>query len=210
MLSDVLQNEHFILPDNYKDSLWGMDKAAPYHTLRGKGLNKLTLGVIGYGNVGKVVVNMAILLGIRVLVYDHHPIFRPVPAGAEIVSKEFLLENSDFVSLHCNNKAHKIVMGQEEFKKMKRNAYFINTARGDLVDERALIKALDEEVIAGAALDVTAQEPLLPNNPLIKAKNILITPHIAGATDEVIQIGTDMAIYHIREFMTNKAWEDTL
>lgn len=208
VLTDSLQNKHFILPDNYKDSLWGMDKSAPYHTLRGKGLNRITLGVIGYGNVGKVVVSMAILLGIRVLVYDHHPIFRPVPAGAEIVSKEYLLENADFISLHCNNKEHKIVIGQEEFNKMRHDAFFINTARGDLVDEGALIKALAEGAIAGAALDVTAHEPLLPNDPLIKAKNILITPHIAGATEEVVQIGTDMAIYHIREFLANRMWED--
>ena len=204
---DVLQNQEFVLPEKYRDSLWGMDCSAPYHTLRGKGLHNMVLGVIGYGNIGRVVVNLAVLLGIRVLVYNHHPIVRPVPAGVEIVEKDELLSRSDFVSLHCNNRAHEIVMGSEEFAKMKKDAYFINTARGDLVDEPALLEALENGVIGGAALDVTRKEPLPPDSPLIRGKNLILTPHIAGATDEVIQTGTDMAIYHIREFLANLEWE---
>lgn len=206
--TDTLQNQNFILPENYRDSLWGMDRFAPYHILRGKGMHNMVLGVIGYGNVGRVVVNLAVLLGIRVLVYNHHPIVRPVPAGVEIVDKETLLKNADFVSLHCNNRTHEIVMGANEFALMKKDAYFINTARGDLVDEDALLCALESEQISGAALDVTKKEPLPPNSPLIHGKNLILTPHIAGATDEVIQTGTDMAIYHIREFLTNEEWEE--
>ena len=206
VLSDTLQNETFILPDKYRDSLWGMDSRSPYHTLRGKGIHKLTLGVIGYGNVGKVVVKYAVVLGIHVLVYNHHPILSPVPAGVEVVDREYLLKNADYVSLHCNNRTHEVVMGVEEFSKMRSDAYFINTARGDLVDEKALIYALDSGQIRGAALDVTRHEPLPPNDPLIKAKNIFITPHIAGATDEVVETGTDMAIYYLREYMSDM-WE---
>lgn len=203
VLSDSLQNEKFILPEKYKDSLWGMDSNSPYHSLRGKGLHYLTLGVIGYGTVGRVVVNMSILLGIHVLVYNHHPIISPIPAGVEVVDRDYLLSHSDYVSLHCNNREHKVVMGKEEFSKMKEGAYFINTARGDLVDEDALIEALNSDHLSGAALDVTRHEPLLPHDPLILAKNIFITPHIAGATDEVIQNGTDMAIYHLREYLAD-------
>lgn len=207
VLSDTLQHQSFVLPDKYKDSLWGMDKSSPYHAFRGKGIHNLTLGIIGYGNVGRVVVNMATLLGIHVLVYNHHPIVRPVPAGVEVVDLDYLLANSDYISLHCNNRQHKVVIGENEFSKMKKGAYFINTARGDLIDEDALIRFLNEEHLSGAALDVTRKEPLPINSPLIHAKNIFITPHIAGAADEVIQIGTDMAIYHIREFLTN-IWEE--
>lgn len=207
VLSDTLQREKYILPDKYKDSLWGMDVNSPYHTLRGKGIQKLTLGVIGYGNVGKVVVRYAVALGIHVLVYNHHPIHSPIPAGVEVVDFHYLLKKSDFVSLHCNNKNHKIVMGKEEFDIMQPESYFINTARGDLVDEEALIKALNDGKIKGAALDVTQKEPLPINDPLIKAKNIFITPHIAGATEEVVEIGTDMAIYYLREYLS-EMWED--
>ena len=203
VLSEKLQEQKFVLPDKYKDSLWGMDKTSPYHIFRGKGIHNLTLGVIGYGNIGKIVVNMAVLLGIHVMVYTHHAIVGPVPAGVEEVSFDYLLNNSDYVSLHCNNRAHKVVMGEEEFNKMKSGAYFINTARGDLVDEQALIKVLDSGHLSGATLDVTRNEPLQVNDPLIHARNIFITPHIAGATEEVIQKGTDMVIYHLREFLND-------
>lgn len=202
VLSDALQKEKFILPEKYRDSLWGMDRNSPYHTLRGKGIHSLTLGIIGYGNVGRVVVNYAVLLGIHVMVYNHHPIMLPVPAGVELVDKDYLLRNSDYVSLHCNNRSSEIVMGTHEFAIMKPDAYFINTARGDLVDEAALIHALDSGLIKGAALDVTRQEPLPQKSPLIKARNIFLTPHIAGSADEVVETGTDMAIYHLREYIS--------
>lgn len=203
VLSDQLQVQKFIMPEAYKDSLWGMDINSPYHSLRGKGLHTITLGIIGYGNVGRVVVNMAVLLGIHVLIYNHHSILSPVPAGAEIVGFDELLERSDYISLHCTNREHKVIIGKKELNKMKSDAYFINTARGDLVDEAALINALDNNKIKGAALDVTMHEPLLPNDPLIKAKNIFLTPHIAGAANEVIENGTDMAIYHLREYLSD-------
>lgn len=202
ILADSLQCEKYLFPENYRDSLWGMDDSSPYHRFRGKGMRNITLGVIGYGNVGRVIVNSAVLLGIRTLVYNHHPIAGTVPAGVEVVDKDYLLMNSDFVSLHCSNKSREIVMGRREFELMKNEAYFINTARGDLVDEDALIDALNNGGISGATLDVTKEEPLPVNSPLIHAKNIFLTPHIAGATDEVIQIGTDMVIYHLREYLS--------
>lgn len=203
ILEDSLQQRKFILPTEYRDSLWGMDINSPYHIFRGRGLHNLVLGVIGYGNIGRVVVNMAITLGIHVLVYNHHPILSPIPAGVEIVTKKELLEKSDFVSIHCNNKEGVTVIGKEELRMMKKTSILINTARGDLVDEEELISALNNNVIAGAAIDVTQKEPLPMNSPLIYAKNIFLTPHIAGAADEVIQIGTDMAIYHLRDFLND-------
>lgn len=206
VLDDTLQNQDFFLPKEYRDSLWGMDSKSPYHSFRGKGLSNITLGIIGYGNIGRTVANMANLLGINVLVYNHHPIISPVPAGIDVVDYDFLLKNSDYISLHCSNREKKILISKSDFLKMKQGAYFINTARGNLVDEEALIEALEVEHLSGAALDVTTQEPLPPNSPLIKAKNIFLTPHIAGAADEVIQIGTDMVIYHLRNFLYDN-WE---
>lgn len=203
VLSDKLQNQRSVLPEKYGDTLWGMDASSPYHTLRGKGLSNITCGIVGYGNVGRCVANMAVLLGIEVLIYNHHPIVSPVPAGAKIVDRDYLFENSDYISVHCSNPNHEIIFGEKEFQKMKEGTYFINTARGDLVDELALIESLNCGHLRGATLDVTSHEPLPPNSPLIYAQNIFITPHIAGAADEVIQIGTDMAIYHLREYLTN-------
>lgn len=207
VLGDQLQKKKFVKPENYKDSLWGMDNQSPYHVFRGKGIHNITCGIIGYGNVGRCVANMAVLLGINVLIYNHHPIVSPVPAGAKIVDWDYLLANSDYISVHCNNPDHQIIFGQQVFEQMKEGAYFINTARGDLVDEKALIDSLNNGHLRGAALDVTRQEPLPPNSPLIHAKNIFLTPHIAGAADEVIQIGTDMAIYHLREYLIN-VWQN--
>lgn len=209
VLSDELQHKKSILPEKYGDALWGMDSTSPYHTLRGRGLRNITCGIIGYGNVGRCVANMAVLLGIEVLIYNHHPIVSPVPAGAKIVTRDYLFEHSDYISVHCSNHKHKIVFGKEEFQKMRKGTYFINTARGDLVDEEALMESLNSGHLRGATLDVTAQEPLPLNSPLIHTKNIFITPHIAGAADEVVQIGTDMAIYHLREYLTN-VWRTEL
>lgn len=208
VLSDTLQKQQFILPKKYKDSLWGMDKNSPYHVFRGKGLSGITLGVIGYGNVGKSVVKKAVLLGMNVLVCNHHSIVSNIPKGVSVCEMDELLAKSDFVSLHCNNRNHRTIIGMDELKKMKRQSYFINTARGDLVDEDALIEALNSGIISGAILDVTKNEPLQPNNPLIRAKNIFITPHIAGAADEVCERGTDMAIYYLREYLNDYDCED--
>ncbi len=208
VLADVLQKQKYVLPQKYKDSLWGMDISSPYHVFRGKGLHNITLGVIGYGNVGKKVVEIALKLGMKVMVYNHNPITTFISEDVQVVDKDYLLSNCDYISLHCNNKMHRIEIGEKEFSMMKAGAFFINTARGDLVDENALISNLNSGHLSGAALDVTQHEPLPSHSPLISATNIFITPHIAGASDEVIQIGTDMAIDHLRDFIKKMEHEN--
>lgn len=204
VLKGVLQQERYLLPDNYKDSLWGMDSDSPYRRFRGRGLRNITLGVVGYGNVGRVVVRYAISLGMHVSLYDHHRVMNQIPSGVTVVrNMEELLEMSDYISLHCTNRTHEVLMGEREFSKMHRNAFFINTARGDLVDEDALCQALNENRIRGAVLDVTRNEPLPNNSKIIGAKNIMITPHIAGASEEVTDYCTDMSIYYLREYLSN-------
>lgn len=195
---EILQKQKFKKPAEYKDSLWGMDYNSPYHIFRGKGLQNIKLGIIGYGKVGSVVADMAVALGMKVMVYDHSA--KDFPVTIEAVSLDKLLKECDFVSLHCNNKNHKVVIGRDEFNKMKNDAVFINTARGDLVDEDELVKALDDGIIGGAVIDVTRHEPLQVGDKLIKAKNLVITPHIAGAADVVIGNGTQMVIDAIHEF----------
>lgn len=201
ILTNELQKQCFCKTVNYKDSLWGMDEKSPYHIYRGKGLHNILLGIVGYGHTGKAVTKMAVAMGIKVLLCSHHATEKDLPDGVEIVSMDDLLKRSDYVSLHCIKTDNKVVIGREELVAMKPSAYLINAARWDVLDEEALIEALDQHIISGAALDVTQHEPLLPDDKIIKAENIFITPHIAGATDEVIDHCTDMVKGYLRVFL---------
>lgn len=201
VLSDDLQQQCFCKTVDYKDSLWGMDENSPYHIFRGRGLRNITLGIVGYGYTGSAVIQMAIALGMKVLLCSQHATTEMIPDGVDLVDMEHLLRYADYVSLHCSNRDHRIIISRNELQMMKKNAYLINTARGDVLDEDALIDALDEGIIAGAALDVTRQEPLLPYSRLIRTRNISITPHIAGATDEVIDYCTDLVREYLREYL---------
>lgn len=204
VLSDDLQRRCFCKTVDYKDSLWGMDENSPYHIFRGRGLRNITLGIIGYGYTGTAVTQMAVALGMNVLLCSRHVSKDTIPVGVELVDLEYLLMHADYVSLHCSNPDHRAIIGRDELCMMKRNAYLINAARGDVLDEDALIDALDEGIIAGAALDVTKQEPILPGSRLIQARNISITPHIAGSTDEVIDYSTDLVRDYLREYLLHE------
>ncbi|MEM2123446.1 MAG: 2-hydroxyacid dehydrogenase [Candidatus Bathyarchaeia archaeon] len=156
----------------------------PYD-LRGK-----VLGVIGFGNIGREVAKRAKAFGMIILAYDPYVDKEAFSRfGAEPVDLHNLLSNSDVVSLHTRLTAETYhLFGEREFKMMKRTAFFINTARGRLVDERALVKALEEEWISGAALDVFEEEPVSGENPILRFENVVLTPHIAGSTRESILV----------------------
>jgi D-3-phosphoglycerate dehydrogenase len=128
------------------------------------------------------------LKGFRMTVLAHDPFTKAdiIRAhGAEPVSLEELLRRADFVSLHCPlTDETRGLLGAEQFGRMKPTALLINTARGDVVNEAALIEALRAGTIAGAALDVLTAEPPAPDNPLLKMENVLLTPHIAAFSDE--------------------------
>ena len=137
-----------------------------------------TFGIIGYGNIGKRIANIVSEMGMNLLICSRTPSKNSVPL-------EYLLKNSDIVSLHCSlNENNKHLINENTLKLMKPTSYLINTARGGLIDEKALRYALDNNLIAGAALDVLSNEPPLMNNPLLGCKNCIITPHIAWATNE--------------------------
>ncbi len=145
-----------------------------------------TLGLIGLGNIGKLVARMAALgFDMKVLAYD--PFARgELPDYIQLTSdREEIFRASDYVSIHVPPTPETIgSISDREFEWMKNTAYLINTARGSIVDEPALIRALEAGKIAGAGLDVLAQEPLDPSNPLIHMDNVLTAPHIGGATKE--------------------------
>jgi len=140
-----------------------------------------TLGIIGLGRIGTATALKARGLGMRVIAYDPY-VFGAVMVsrGVEPVDLDTLLKESDFISIHALlNKETRNMIGYKEFEKMKPTCYFINAARGEIVDQVALIRALQKGFIAGAGLDVTVDDPLVPDNPLLKMPNLILTGHSA-------------------------------
>lgn len=155
---------------NCKDFAYTLDTL---HELSGK-----TLGIIGYGSIGKKVAQIGKAFGMNVLISTRTPV-------EGCVSKEEVFKNADFVTLHCPlNEQSKLMINEKSLALFKPTAYLINTARGGLIDENALAAALNSGKIAGAALDVLTSEPPKADNPLIHAKNCIITPHMAWASLE--------------------------
>ncbi len=138
-----------------------------------------TLGIVGYGAIGRRVADIALGFGMRVLVKTRRPIKDPRVTQVEF---ETLLADSDVVSLHCPLTAeNENLMDARAFAQMKDGAFFLNTARGGLVDEDALAAALQNGKLAGAGIDVLKKEPMLPSCPLVGVKNCMITPHVSWA-----------------------------
>lgn len=153
--------------------------------LPGVALREATLGVIGVGNCGKAIVRRAVAFGMRILGNDPLPMPAEFLAASNItmVPKEDLLSQADFVSVNCDlNPTSFHLIGEESFRLMKPTAVLINTARGSVVDEPALIAALRNGRIAGAALDVFEMEPLPPGSPLLGMANVLLAPHNANSS----------------------------
>ena len=153
---------------------WEMPAVAPIHRLVGQ-----TLGLVGYGNIPRMVAPKAKAFGLRVITHD--PYVKPEileATGIENVSFDELLARSDFVSIHAPLlPATRGMFNAQAFAKMKRGARLINTARGPLVDEAALVAALDSGQLGGAALDVVAVEPIPKDSPLIGRDNVILSPH---------------------------------
>jgi glyoxylate reductase len=142
-----------------------------------------TLGLIGCGRIGQAVAKRAAGFDMRVIGYDVAP--SKERTNIQFVSLDELLAQSDFVSLHAAlTPENRGLIGEAQLRKMKPNAYIVNTARGQLIDETALARALKEERIAGAALDVFSIEPLPRDNPLREAPNVVLAPHQASFARE--------------------------
>ncbi len=160
-------------------------------------LHGSTLGIIGEGALGQGTAAIARAFGMRVLFADHAP---PKASGVEFTPMDDVLAQSDVISIHCPlTPATRNVIGIEQFRKMKRNAILINTARGGLVDEHALIQALDEKLIAAAGFDVLTVEPPRDGHPLLNLRrpNFLLTPHVAWASDGAMQFLADQLIDNV-------------
>lgn len=160
------------------------------------------MGIIGFGNIGQKVGDMATAFGMKLLGagrtrrdQSHRFDFR----WADITE---ILQTSDVVTLHCPlTPETKGLIDARALRSMKKTSFLLNTSRGPIIDDRALADALNEEVIAGAGIDVLSVEPPQEDNPLMKAKNCIITPHIAWATKEARSRLMDMAGKNLEAFV---------
>jgi glycerate dehydrogenase len=169
------------------------------HTIRD--LHNSTLGIIGYGALGQSVEQLALCFGMRVLVSEHKNA-RTIREGR--ISFEETLRASDILSLHCPlNDETRGLIGRVEFEMMRSCALLINTARGGLVNEQALVEALRSGLIAGAGFDVLTKEPPREGNPLLELNlpNFILTPHIAWASREAMQALANQLIDNIEAFV---------
>ncbi len=153
-----------------------------------------TLGIIGCGRIGQAVARRASGFNLRLLGYDLKPNPEAVKLGVQPVTFDDLLAQSDFVCLHAAlTPENRGLIGEAQLRKMKPTAYLINTARGALIDEMALVRALQEKWIAGAALDAFVKEPLPIDHPLRHAPNLLLTPHQASFGYDTGKAVSDLA-----------------
>jgi phosphoglycerate dehydrogenase-like enzyme len=169
-----------------KDRITRAGRWADRNDLMGMGLVGRTLGIVGGGGIGQELLRVSAPFGMRRVVADPHVSEATLHAlDASRLPLEQLLRESDFIVVACllNEETHHLI-GAPQFALMKPNAYFINVARGPIVDETALIEALRTRTIAGAGLDVFEQEPVDPANPLLGMDNVIVTPHALCWTDE--------------------------
>lgn len=154
--------------------------------LRGKEIGGRTVGIIGTGRIGMITAKLFLAFGAKVIATDIYENEEAKRLGIEYVSLETLMSRSDIISLHTPNTAStRSLINRDMIRLMQPHAIFINCARGPIVDNAALAEALNEGVLAGAAIDVFDMEPPIPADyPLLHAKNIILTPHVAFLSDE--------------------------
>lgn len=197
----VITSEISTMPKEYKDTVWGIDNDSPFIKYRGKNLRYLTLGLVGFGHVGFEVFKLANAFGMNVIAYD--PYFNSHGTKVIEVSLDELLETSDIVSVHCPlTKNNRNMFTKDLFNKMKKGAYFINTSRGELVNENDLVEALKSGQIAQAAMDVFMKEPIPNNSPLLDCDNLIMTPHIGGSSLDVQIRGTQLTIETLKHYLS--------
>ena len=183
-----------------ENGVWNKSEQFCFFTHDIGDLHGATLGIIGEGAIGQGTAAIGRAFGMRVLFADHAP---PKMDGVTFTAHEEVLAQSDVISLHCPllpSTRNLIDIGA--FRKMKRNALLINTARGGLVDEAALIQALDQGLIAGAGFDVLTVEPPKNGHPLLDVRrpNFILTPHVAWASDGAMQFLADQLIDNVERW----------
>ncbi len=161
-----------------------------WQTTIGIDLKAKTIGIVGLGNIGSAIAGYARAFGMHILCWSPNLTQEKAEAaGLKLVSKEKLFRDSDFITVHMVlSERSRGIIGAEELALMKPSAYLINTSRGPLIDEKALIETLEQRKIAGAALDVFDVEPLPASHPFRKMDNLLATPHIGYVTEDTYKV----------------------
>jgi phosphoglycerate dehydrogenase-like enzyme len=171
------------------------------HVLKGK-----TLGILGLGKIGSEVAAIARAFGMNVIAWG--PTLtaeRASKSQATYMGLEDVLKNADVISIHLKlSEQSKNLLNEERLRLMKKSAYLINTARGAIVDEQALVRALEEGTIAGAALDVFVEEPIPANHRLLRLTNVVLTPHLGWPTDSGFEGFAENAVTNILDYIDGK------
>lgn len=181
-------------------------RAARWQTTMGRDLKYLTLGVIGLGRLGTPVARVGTAFGMNVIAWSPNMTeARAREAGASLVTKDVLLAQSDVVTVQMVlSERTRDLLGTDDLRKMKKDAILVNTSRGPLINEAALVQALKENWIAGAALDVFDQEPLPGAHPLRRLPNTLLTPHIGYSTEATYKVFIPETVENIQAYLAGK------
>ena len=181
-----------------KSGQWDFRLGIPIYRTRGK-----TLGLIGCGKIGLEVGKRMSSFGVKVITFD--PYLDKVSGGIELKDFDTVLKESDFISIHCPlNDSTRHLIGEREFRKMEKRPLLINTSRGPIIDERALIQALEEDLISGAGMDVLEKEPPDSQNPLLKMENVILSPHISFYSVESISELKRRTAKNVSDVLTGK------
>lgn len=161
------------------------------------------VGIVGCGNIGREVIKRLQAFGCDIIVYDPYVDSAAIEAmGYHAVTEDELLEQSDIISIHLRlSDETKEFFGEKEFKKMKKDCVLINTARAGLVDQKAMLEALKEKRISGAAVDVFEEEPLPIENEYTKLDNITMTSHIAGTSCDTFRNSVDLIFEEVKRYL---------
>lgn len=164
-----------------KSNQWDFRQGMPMHRIRNK-----TLGLIGCGRIGREVARKMLVFGVRTIAYD--PWAADTGGAVAFVDLDTVLKEADYISIHCPlNESTRHLLGEREFVEMQKKPFVINVARGPIIDEKVLIRALEEGRISGAGLDVLEKEPPAPENPLLKMDNVIVSPHVGFYSEESIR-----------------------
>jgi D-3-phosphoglycerate dehydrogenase len=194
-------------PSDQDDVVWSIDEEDnPFKTYKGYEITGRVMGFIGLGAVGIRTVELLAGMDMRFLAYDPYCTSElAAKYHVELLPLDDVLEQSDFISVCCKVTPETVGMiGIRQFNKMRKSAYFINTARGSIVRQQDLVAALEEEKIAGAVIDVFWREPLPANHPLLKMPNVLVTPHIAGSSYDVPSCHSRMILEEVVNYTRGK------
>jgi len=169
-------------------------------------LTGMTIGIVGFGLVGRQVAIRAAAFGMNICAFDNVDISAAAaPLGVQAVSLERLLAESDIVSVHLRHTPEtRNFFSAPRFDQMRKGSFFLNTSRGEIVNESDLTHALQSGHLAGAALDVLQKEPVDPAHPLLTLPNVLFSPHLAGDTTTTMIQATEMNVAQIHDFFSGK------